>query len=206
MIATEDILTKEAPASVLLESLVYETLGGRDLYYRGYKEVLIGKKTKEEIMASSSLQSTLVTLVVLFLGGCINRRKYLLSSSETGLHLSKNDNLGLDIAIFDKETLKPLNEKYFNIPPKIVIEVDVKVDISIADFPAKEMDYIFDKSQKLLDFGVEKVVWITTHTKKIIIASKTQTWIVIDWHTDFELMEGCSLNIKQLLDDEEIKY
>jgi Uma2 family endonuclease len=157
-------------------------------------------------MASSSLQSTLVTLIVLFLGGCINRRKYLLSSSETGLHLSKNDNLGLDIAIFDKRTLTPLNEKYFNIPPKIVIEVDVKVDISLADFPAKEMDYIFDKSQKLLDSGVEKVVWVTTHTKKIFIASKTQTWIVIDWFTDFELIEGYTLNIKQILDNEEIDY
>jgi Uma2 family endonuclease len=206
MIATEEILTTTAPTSVVLESLVYETLGGRDLYYRGYKEVLIGKKTKEEIMASSSLQSTLVTLIVLFLGGCINRRKYLLSSSETGLHLSKNDNLGLDIAIFDKRTLTPLNEKYFNIPPKIVIEVDVKVDISLADFPAKEMDYIFDKSQKLLDSGVEKVVWVTTHTKKIFIASKTQTWIVIDWFTDFELIEGYTLNIKQILDNEEIDY
>ncbi len=206
MIVTEDILTKETPTSVLLESLVYETLGGRDLYYRGYKDVLIGKKTKEEIMSCSSLQGVLVSLLNGILFGLINRKSYLLSTNELGIHIAKGDNLGIDIAIFEKQTLKKLNDKFFDIPPKIVIEFDVKVDISIADFPAKAMDYIFDKSQKLLDFGVEKVVWITTQTKKKFIASKTQTWIVIDWHTDFDLMEGCSLNIKQLLDDEEVAY
>jgi len=207
MVATAEKSRKKlSKPPISLESLVYETLGGKPLYYRGYKEALAGKKTKEEIMSCSSFQSTLVTLLVLFLGSRINRKKYLINSNEAGLHLSKNNNLGLDLAIFDKENLPQINEKFFDVPPKIVIEVDIKAEIELSDFPAKEMDYIFEKSQKLLDFGVEKVIWITTRTRKVFLATKTDTWIIIDWHMDFELMEGHQLNIKQLLDDEGIDY
>ena len=112
----------------------------------------------------------------------------------------------MDLAIFEKEKLSKINDKYFDISPKIVIEVDIKAEIELTDFPAKEMDYIFEKSQKLLDFGVEKVIWVTTHSRKVIIAAPAQTWVIIDWHTDFEIMEGCALNIKQLLDEEGVEY
>lgn len=46
---------------VALESLVYEVLDGRPLYYRGYEDVLSGKKSPEEIMGSSSLQWVLAS-------------------------------------------------------------------------------------------------------------------------------------------------
>lgn len=203
---TEKYAKRRAKPKVALESLVYETFNGKPLYYSGYKEVLAGKKTKEEIMSCSSLQSTLVTLLILFIGSRINRKKYLINSNEAGLHLAKKNNLGLDLAIFEKEKLSKINDKYFDISPKIVIEVDIKAEIELTDFPAKEMDYIFEKSQKLLDFGVEKVIWVTTHSRKVIIAAPAQTWVIIDWHTDFEIMEGCVLNIKQLLDDEGVEY
>ena len=39
------------------ESLVYEMMDGKTLYRKGYKQVLAGKKTLEEIMGASSLQS-----------------------------------------------------------------------------------------------------------------------------------------------------
>ncbi len=207
MVAVAEKSSKKiAKTKILLESLVYETWSGKPLYYRGYRDVLTGKKTKEEIMSCSSLQGVLVSLLNGILFGLINRKKYLLASNEFGVHISKSDNLGIDLAIFEKENLPKINEKHFDVPPKIAIEVDIKAEIELADFPAKEMDYIFDKSQKLLDFGVEKVIWITTRTRKVVVATQAQTWIITDWHNDFELMAGCTLNIKQLLDNEDIAY
>ena len=68
------------------------------------------------------------------------------------------------------------------------------------------MDYIFDKSQKLLDFGVEKVFWVTTKTRKIFMATQNKNWLIMDWDSTIEVMENCTINIKEMLDEEEINY
>ena len=54
--------------------LIHETLNGRLLYRRGYRDVLSGKKKPAEIMGSSSLQAALVATLVMFLGRTINRK------------------------------------------------------------------------------------------------------------------------------------
>ena len=41
--------------------LIYEIMDGKPIYYRGFREVLSGKKQAEEIMGSSLLQSYIVT-------------------------------------------------------------------------------------------------------------------------------------------------
>jgi hypothetical protein len=197
---------KNIPKKIALSELVYEQMDGKNIYYRGYKEVLSGKKTLEEIMSCSDLQGVLVSLLNGILFGKIDRKQYLLCSNEFGLHLSKNDNLGIDLAIFDKKDIDKLEGKFFKKAPKVVIEVDIKASIEITDYPAKEMDYIFDKSQKLLDFGVEKVFWITTKTRKIFMATQHQNWLIMDWSSDIEVMDGIKINVKELLDGEEINY
>ncbi|MDZ7898560.1 MAG: Uma2 family endonuclease [Arcicella sp.] len=191
---------------IALSELVYEQMDGKDIYYRGYKDVLNGKKTLEEIMSCSDLQGVLVSLLNGVLFSKIDRKQCLLCGNEFGLHLSKNDNLGIDLAIFDKKNIDKLEGKFFTKAPKVVIEVDIKASIEITDYPAKEMDYIFDKSQKLLDFGVEKVFWITTKTRKIFMATQHQNWLIMDWNSDIEVMDGIAINVKQILDDEEINY
>ena len=40
----------------LLKDLIYEEVNGKPIYYKNYKLVIKGKKTIEEVMASSSLQ------------------------------------------------------------------------------------------------------------------------------------------------------
>ena len=51
------------------KSLIYEQWGGKIYYRKGYKEIVKGLKTCDEIMGSSSLQSLLVGYI--FLGNCI---------------------------------------------------------------------------------------------------------------------------------------
>ncbi len=43
-------------------ALIYEMWQGKPVYYRGYRDVLAGKKTIEEVMSCSDLQGVLVSL------------------------------------------------------------------------------------------------------------------------------------------------
>ena len=186
-------------------ALIYEMWAGQPVYYRGYREVLAGKKTLEEIMSCSDLQGVLVALLTIYIGNHINRKKYLLATNEIGLHLAVGDNLGHDLVIFEKEKIGKLKGNYFDVAPKVVIEVDIKADMT--DFPNKADEYIMRKSQKLLDFGVEKVLWIITGAQKVYVINKNDpTWYVVNWSETITMLDDCTLNIKQLLDDEEITY
>lgn len=187
------------------EALIYEKWGGKPIYYKGYRDVLTGKKTPEEIMSCSDLQGVIVSIINGFLYSAIDRKRYLLSSNESGLHLAKNDNLGNDIAIFEKAAVGKLQGKYFEVSPKVVIEIDIKADVS--DFLNQETGYLLDKSQKILDFGAEKIIWILTHSRKIFVADRNQThWYFTDWSEDIPLLDDCILNVKKLLDEDEIEY
>lgn len=183
---------------------IYEVWKGKPVYYKGYQDVVSGKKTVGEIRFCSDLQGLLVALLNCQLANSINRKKYLLAIN-TGLHLALNDNLGNDVVIFEKEKIGKLKGKYFDIPPKIVIEVDIKADV--AEFENGADGYVMQKAQKLLDFGVEKVFWIITGMHRVyVIDRQDPTWHIVDWAETIHVMDDCNLNIKQLLDDEDIAY
>lgn len=197
--------TRRVSARNIPPALIYEMWQGKPIYYKGYRDVLAGKKSIEEIMSCSDLQGVIVALLTIFLGSNINRKKYLLATNEIGIHLALKDNLGNDIVIFEKEKVGKLKGKYFDIPPKIVIEVDIKADV--ADFPNREDGYIMEKSQKLLDFGVEKIFWIVTSTQKVYVIDRNDpTWYIVNWSENITVLDDCILNIKQLLIDEEIDF
>ena len=177
--------------------LIYEEMNGKPLPYKGYLSVLLGKKNLEEIMGCSSLQSALVYVLGLFIGININRKKYLVGSNEAGLHLSLGDNLASDIAIFEKDKIS-LNDKYFNVAPKVVIEVDIKIDLGETEWN-NEIEYLLDKSQKLLDFGVERIIWITTKSQKVFVITANDKWYVINYQDNILVLDDCVLNIAKLL-------
>lgn len=184
--------------------LIYETLNGRALYYRGYRDVTTGKKTPAEIMGSSSLQAMLVSLIHGFLFTHINRKLYLLTTNESGIHLDKGNNLSNDIAIFDKSSGLTLTDKYFTVPPKIAIEVDVRIEPE--EFSGKESGYVYAKTERLLAFGVEMVIWVTTEPKKIFVATRTAPWITQNWDASVPVLDDVVLNLAELLHEEGIEF
>ncbi len=186
------------------EYLIREVLNGKPLYYKGFREVLAGKKQKEEIMGCSSLQSVLIGVLFHFMAIRINRKKYWLATNEPGIHAALNNNLSNDIAVYEKEKVAPLTVKYFEVAPKLAIEVDVKVDIS--DTHESEIEYIIEKSQTLMDFGVERIIWIITKVKKIFVMTPNQNGLLLNFDDDIELMDGIVLNFAQLLEEEELSY
>ena len=197
-LAEETVQAKAIP-----ESLIYETLHGRPLYYKGYRDVVANTLKPETIIGSSDLQSILVSLINTYITVNRDKKRYITATNESGLHIAIGDNLSADIAIFEKARLGKLKGKYFDVPPKIVIEVDIKIDPTGI---GSDVAYIAEKSGELFDFGVERVFWILSSIQKIIILRPGQDWITTDWSNDITIMDGCILNVKQLLDEEEIAY
>lgn len=93
-----------------------------------------------------------------------------------------------------------LNDKYFEIAHKIAMEVDVKIETD------KDLDYIFSKSEEMMSFGTEKILWVITKHKKIFVFSKNETTQILDWNKDVIVMEGVVLNIHNLLEEEGVKH
>lgn len=197
MIATKSGVTTRKPRAKVPEHLIYEIIDGQPIHYRGYREVMAGNKTFEEIMGSSKLQSFIVTYLVVLLGKALDDNKYTLLSSESGLHLDNRNNLAGDVLIFDSDSMpiEDIDEYYADVPPKIAIEVDIRADPD----DMQPDTYLFKKTQKLLDFGVEKVIWITTQAKKVTVATSHGAWQVKDWHEDVEIIEGIVCNFGQYL-------
>ncbi|GAB3644228.1 Uma2 family endonuclease [Spirosoma arcticum] len=184
--------------------LIHETLNGRPLYRRGYRDVLSGKKKPAEIMGSSSIQAMLVSMIHGFLFMTINRKQYLLATNESGVHLDRGSNLSNDIAIFDRSSNLTLTNKYFTTPPKIAIEVDVNIEPE--EFEGKESGYVYEKTERLLDFGVERVIWITTQPRKIFVATRTAPWTTQNWDADIHVLDDVVLNLAGLLTEEGIEF
>jgi hypothetical protein len=194
------ISAKKIPAS-----LIYEIIDGKPIYYKGYEEVVNGTKTIEEVIGSSNLQSTIIEYLLMVLFKSIDLTKYRVLTNETGLHLSKKNNLSGDIVIYDKSVLpvRSADKHYISVPPKIQIEVDIDAHLGAFGTPD---GYIYTKTDKLLQFGVEKVIWLTSESRKVLVATKDENWSIIDWNKDIEIVNGISFNIGKYLKDEESSF
>ncbi len=183
---------------------IFEEIDGVPLYYQGYKEAIAQNLPVENIMGSGELQSTLISIILDYLYSNLDKNRYRIISNEVGLHLKKKINLSADIAIYDKSTLvkRKLQNTYFDIPPLVNIEVDTKADLQ--DFPAGT-DYYHIKTQKLLDFGVQQVIWFFTASRKVMIAQPDQSWITNNWDQPVQLLENYTFSLTALLQQEGIQ-
>ena len=173
------------PTKNIPNSLVYEVIDGIPVYYNGYKDVLSGKKTLGDIMGYGEIQTFLVNLIRDYYNELF-RKEYWIFAGESGVHLEKKSNMATDIAFYPKSVLswKKAKNKYIEIPPEIVIEVDTKADPDIL----KKMNYYTGKTQRLLDFGVEQVIWVYSDYKKVTVANQNQTWLTINWSDEFTVL------------------
>src|SRR3990170_3139029 len=81
---------------------------------------------------------------------------YQIFTNELGVIHQEGSWRLLDIAIYRKKDLQDvrLENKYLKVPPEVAIEIDTKADIE--QFTSA-MDYVFEKTDDLLNFGVKKV-------------------------------------------------
>ncbi|MCB9272699.1 MAG: Uma2 family endonuclease [Lewinellaceae bacterium] len=206
MQATKKKKEEQAGYPEIPSYLIYEVLDGKPVYYRGYKDVLAKTKTLEEIMGSSALQAEIISYLLKVCYLVIDTSLFRIYTNEIGSHVDKRNNLSNDIAIFDKKALpaKKVTKHYPDVPAKFVFEVDLDGELGTEE-SFTEHEYIHTKVQKMLDFGVEKVFWITTKTQKVLAATPGQNWEIIDWNKDIELFQGHAFNIGHYLEEEGIE-
>ena len=181
----------------LLESLIYEMWGGKPVYYAGYQDVIAHRKTKEEIMSSSLLQSRLASRMSIILSNQLVNSGYEVLTNELGVQFGKGDWRACDLAIFETAILETQDlSKYAWVPPKVAIEIDTKADMTRFDI---EMDYYQQKTTQLLDFGVEKVIWIFTKSEKVWVAKPDKDWLIKNWTQPIEVLPGCGFTISEFV-------
>lgn len=185
--------------------LIKEILDGKPVYYKGYKEVLAKTKKPDDIMGCSGLQAVIIAYLLRICYSKIDPRKYWILTNEVGSHLGKKKNLSSDIAIFDKSilTVDKIGKHYPDVPPKIVFEIDLNIELE--ELRMTEIEYVLTKTRQLLEFGVEKVFWITTKTQKVSIATPDKNFAFISWDKDIELFDSLNFNIGQYLKEEGIE-
>jgi Uma2 family endonuclease len=195
--------TQRKVARKVPEYLVKEVLDGIPIYYKGYKAVLRKEKTLEDFMGASGLQSFILRYFSYLLIRQLDEEQYFVFTGETGMHINTNNNLSGDVMIYEQGKLptSKIDKHYLDIPPKIDIEIDVNIDTT--DFT--EQTYIYRKTDRLLSWGVEKVIWVLSESKKVIVAEQGKDWLLIDWSKDIEIIDGIKFNVSQYLEKSGVK-
>ncbi|MEZ4830073.1 MAG: Uma2 family endonuclease [Bacteroidia bacterium] len=192
-------MEKEVMAAVkeIPKTLIYEMINGHPVYYRGYKDYLKGNVQLEEVMGSSKLQAFLAVELIFWLKTHL-KSAYYIFTNELGLQFEKNSWRSADIAVISKQKMPhlSLDEKYLESAPELVIEIDTKADLSEVQNP---LGYYQEKTQDLINFGVEKVIWIFTDTQKVMIAEPGKRWEIADWSEDIQVIDSHMLNLRDLI-------
>jgi Uma2 family endonuclease len=174
--------------------LIYEVVGGKPIYYKGYKDVLNKTKTIEEITMESQLQSGLKAALSAVLYFLLKKLGYQLATGELGINISKTGKRGADLAIYKAENWE-WKPNFSNLPPEIVIEIDVQAELE----GITEMDYISTKIKDYLEFGVKKVIWIFTKQQLIFVATSQLPWLTYDWSAEIEVVEGVTFKLNDMI-------
>ncbi|MBK8965807.1 MAG: Uma2 family endonuclease [Lewinellaceae bacterium] len=183
--------------------LIKEWVNGIPVYYKGYRDVLNKTKAPEEIMADGMFQAILKNWLHLLLGNQLDLKKYWILTGEVGSHLAHRQNASHDLVIIEKSKLPPakVSNRYADVPAKVVIEIDTAVEYG-DNFPAEQ--FVQQKTQQTLDFGTEKVIWIFTTTQKVMVATPNEDWIITDWTSTLEILDGVQFNLAEFIEKEGI--
>jgi hypothetical protein len=185
--------------------LVKEEIDGIKFYYKGYEQVLNKSKQKEEIMGCSGLQSIIVEYLFKILIRANADKIHRILTNEAGNNLALRTNLQFDIAIYKKIVLTSdkITRRYVRgIAPEVVIEIDLDVEIKGTGLTS-DIEFVQVKTQKLLDYGTKKVIWIFTKGRKVLIA-EGKNWRFESWDNEIEILDGILFNLEKYLAEEGI--
>ncbi len=198
-------LSGKAKPRKIPDYLVREVIDGVPFYYPEFRAVLNKTKTLDDIRADSTLQWTLKENIGDLVKSQLDAKRYRFGRGEVGVHLGRGDNVGLDMAVFDKQLLTPekIGARYTDVPPIVVIEIDIQIEHSERHANLFE-EYVLPKIKRLLDFGTQRFLWIFSKSKTILIAEPGKKWYFQPWDQDVELFSGITFNVQEILKKEGI--
>ncbi len=179
--------------------LIYEEFDGHPIYRKGYKDYVLGVKKIEEInMGTSQLQWVITNIINAHLVRTLPKG-FRFGPGELGVHVTKGTNFSADIAIYRKGQLKTdlSSVHYSKTPPSVVVEVDIKADES--NYFQSEEDYFQRKTERLLQWGVERVIWVFSSSRRVLVADNLQKWEFIAWDLPFVVIDDHEINLWDLM-------
>ena len=187
------------------DAYISEVIDGYRYPYKGAREAIEHNETPESIMGDSGLQAYIKRLLFLHILQALGNRPYEVFSGEIGLHIDNNNNLSLDLTIFNRNELTPdkITTSFVGVIPKIVIEIDVNVESPKLD-SIEGYNFLLKKINRLHAAGVERVIWIFTKDRKIVVTESEKLWHVLDLNESIDVMEGVAFNLLELLGAEGI--
>lgn len=175
--------------------LVYEMVDGKPIYYKNYQKLLEDFSNEHQSdMADSRTQHWLKIWLNRWLFKFLEPMGYDIGSGELGLLVGKGDWRGADVVIYREEDIK-LGPTYEDIPPEIIIEIDVKAALG----NQRVEDYIDRKNEDYHQMGVKKVIWIFTAKREIMVAEAGKNPTFHRWDEWIETIEGASFNLDELM-------
>ena len=172
-------------------SLIYETINGEPIYYRGYKEVLVGKQQLAVARGSTVQQSYLIGELFFLLKRHLDRNTHHVLGNEVGLQLAKHTHCLADLAVVKG---KLVTEEYLSYPPELVVRIDTKADV------VDMYSYYVQIARQLLKFQVPYVIWIFTATRTWMYTEKGRPWTLHKWTDEVPLWEGLSVRLDELVE------
>ncbi len=138
------------------------------------------------------MQSVIVSHLMKVIFSFLDDGTYFVLTGEPGVHIDHRNNLANDIAIYEQTVLTPakISKKYADVPPLIALEIDIEADTG----EMTENGYLYKKTRKLFDFGVQKIIWVLTDPQVVLIATPERIETV-NWDKDVEIMDGQVFNI-----------
>ena len=202
MVVIAEHIPEEEPEEVIEVPayLVRDVIKGVVYPYKGWREVLNKEKTAAEIMGTSGLQAYLTNLMSDYLATVVDKKRYQKLIGEPGNRLAKNTNFSYDIALFSKKLApkQSFDNKYLRVPPEVVIEVDVNVDTN----EETEMEYVHNKINEILSYGVKQVIWVFTKPEIILAANLEDSWRMLKWQEDIRVLDSVVLNLRKLMEED----
>jgi hypothetical protein len=165
----------------LVREIIYE----QPYHYKNHQKVLTENQTLDGIKGKGRLQSFMSSCLLVEFSQRFCSEYWSLINA--GFQLDEKDKIIANIALLKKSDLplEKIDTHYFEEVPECIIEVDVSIDL----MNAENQDYVFQKTQRLLDFGTSQVIWILTKSRKIMVAKPNEAWIVDNWNQEITILD-----------------
>ncbi len=180
------------------EHLVYEEWDGVPILYRDIHEYAPDTDNLNQLeMGSSVFQSLIIEYILGELYTQLDRKRYAIITNEAGLQLGYRNTLSNDIALVERSRIpNKRSVQYATVPPNVVIEVDVKADYE-KDFRSFD-EYMHQKTQKLLAFGVEKVIWVLSADEQEVRVSTSVGSATYNWKDSVMVLDSVTFCLAEM--------